>query len=135
MLPYDGRVISNFVVQALQGKSLTIYGDGNQTRSICYVDDLVEGLVALRHYQQAHPTEPIHLAYFGNVDPAAYGIRAIPLMPGDHGSGTVVISATYLSGQTLPDPDAYHWVLQYPTKLILNHSLHVFDVPDQTKQP
>jgi len=97
--------------------------------------DWGEGLVALRQYQQAHPTEPIHLAYFGNVDPAVYGIRAIPLMPGERASGTVVISATYLSGQTLPDPNAYHWVLQYPTKLILNHSLHVFDVPNQASQP
>ena len=40
----DGRVISNFIVQALRGKPLTIYGDGRQTRSFCYVDDLVEGL-------------------------------------------------------------------------------------------
>ena len=43
----DGRVVSNFVVQALQGKPLTVYGDGTQTRSFCYVDDLVDGLVRL----------------------------------------------------------------------------------------
>ena len=47
MLENDGRVISNFVVQALQGRPLTMYGNGSQTRSFCYVDDLVEGLVAL----------------------------------------------------------------------------------------
>ncbi len=47
MRPDDGRVISNFIVQALQGKELTIYGDGNQTRSFCYVSDLIEGLVRL----------------------------------------------------------------------------------------
>ncbi len=47
MRPNDGRVISNFIVQALQGKKLTIYGDGNQTRSFCYVSDLMEGLTAL----------------------------------------------------------------------------------------
>ena len=97
--------------------------------------DWGEGLIALRHYQQAHPSAPIHLAYFGNVAPGAYGIRAIPLMPNERVSGTVIVSANYLSGQTLPDPNGYHWVLQYPTKLILNHSLHVFEVPDQTKQP
>ncbi len=45
MLENDGRVVSNFIVQALKGKPLTIYGDGNQTRSFCFVDDLVRGLV------------------------------------------------------------------------------------------
>ena len=43
----DGRVVSNFIVQALRGKPLTIFGDGTQTRSFCYVDDLIEGLVRL----------------------------------------------------------------------------------------
>ena len=47
MSPYDGRVVSNFVVQALQGKPLTVYGDGSQTRSFCYISDLVRGLEAL----------------------------------------------------------------------------------------
>ncbi|BAW97420.1 NAD-dependent epimerase/dehydratase [[Synechococcus] sp. NIES-970] len=47
MLPNDGRVVSNFIVQALQGKPLTVYGDGSQTRSFCYVSDLVEGLIRL----------------------------------------------------------------------------------------
>ncbi|HCL94943.1 MAG TPA: NAD-dependent dehydratase, partial [Gammaproteobacteria bacterium] len=44
MHPDDGRVVSNFIVQALRQESLTIFGDGSQTRSFCYVDDLVEGL-------------------------------------------------------------------------------------------
>jgi len=47
MRPNDGRVVSNFIVQALQGKPLTVFGDGSQTRSFCYVDDLVLGIVAL----------------------------------------------------------------------------------------
>jgi UDP-glucuronate decarboxylase len=47
MHPQDGRVVSNFIVQALRGDDLTIYGDGRQTRSFCYVDDLVEGLLLL----------------------------------------------------------------------------------------
>jgi dTDP-glucose 4,6-dehydratase len=47
MRPNDGRVVSNFIVQALQGKSLTIFGDGTQTRSFCYADDLVRGITAL----------------------------------------------------------------------------------------
>lgn len=47
MHPNDGRVVSNFIVQALLGRNITIYGDGSQTRSFCYVDDLIEGLVSL----------------------------------------------------------------------------------------
>jgi UDP-glucuronate decarboxylase len=47
MRPDDGRVVSNFIVQALHGEPLTIYGDGSQTRSFCYVDDMVEGLIRL----------------------------------------------------------------------------------------
>ncbi len=47
MHPNDGRVVSNFIVQALQNKDITIYGDGKQTRSFCYVDDLLEGMVRL----------------------------------------------------------------------------------------
>ena len=47
MSPDDGRVVSNFIVQALRGQPITIYGDGSQTRSFCYVDDLVSGLVAM----------------------------------------------------------------------------------------
>ena len=47
MHPNDGRVVSNFIVQALRGQDITIYGDGSQTRSFCYVDDLIEGFVRM----------------------------------------------------------------------------------------
>ncbi|MBX7073468.1 MAG: SDR family oxidoreductase [Pirellulales bacterium] len=57
----DGRVVSNFVVQALSGKPLTIYGDGSQTRSFCYVDDLVEGLIRLMQYNGAEANLPHNL--------------------------------------------------------------------------
>lgn len=57
MLENDGRVVSNFIVQALRGEDLTIYGDGTQTRSFCYVDDLVEGIVRLMNTE----AETIHL--------------------------------------------------------------------------
>lgn len=47
MHPYDGRVVTNFIMQAISGEDITIYGDGSQTRSFCYVDDLIEGLIRL----------------------------------------------------------------------------------------
>ena len=47
MLPHDGLVVSNFIVQALKGESLTLYGDGSQTRSFCVFDDLIEGMTSL----------------------------------------------------------------------------------------
>lgn len=59
MLPNDGRVVSNFIVQALQGKDLTIYGDGSQTRSFCYVDDLVEGFLRLMEHHSL--TGPVNI--------------------------------------------------------------------------
>ncbi|HEX8736781.1 MAG TPA: UDP-glucuronic acid decarboxylase family protein [Pyrinomonadaceae bacterium] len=57
MLENDGRVVSNFIVQALRGEELTIYGSGEQTRSFCYVDDLVEGLIRLMNTEH----ETIHM--------------------------------------------------------------------------
>ncbi|MEK6610187.1 MAG: GDP-mannose 4,6-dehydratase, partial [Gemmatimonadota bacterium] len=56
MRPRDGRVVSNFIVQALNGEPLTLYGDGSQTRSFCYVDDLVEGILRLFERGAAEPT-------------------------------------------------------------------------------
>ncbi|HSG63918.1 MAG TPA: NAD-dependent epimerase/dehydratase family protein, partial [Gammaproteobacteria bacterium] len=60
MHPNDGRVVSNFIVQALTGKAITLYGDGDQTRSFCFVDDLVAGLIALME-TPAEVTGPINL--------------------------------------------------------------------------
>ena len=55
MLPDDGRVVSNFIVQALRGEPLTLYGDGSQTRSFCYVDDLIEGMMRLMNDEHTGP--------------------------------------------------------------------------------
>ncbi len=55
MLPDDGRVVSNFIMQALQGEPITIYGDGSQTRSFCYVDDLIDGMVKLMNGNHTGP--------------------------------------------------------------------------------
>ncbi|MGE5239729.1 MAG: UDP-glucuronic acid decarboxylase family protein [Chloroflexota bacterium] len=60
MHPSDGRVVSNFIVQALKGEPITVYGDGSQTRSFCHVDDLVEGLILFMNYDEKS-TGPINL--------------------------------------------------------------------------
>ncbi len=70
MLEDDGRVVSNFIVQALCGKPLTLYGSGEQTRSFCYVDDLVEALIRLMNVDDVH--EPVNL---GN--PGEFTIRQL----------------------------------------------------------
>ncbi len=70
MLEHDGRVVSNFIVQALRGKPLTLYGSGEQTRSFCYVDDLVEALIRLMNVDDVH--EPVNL---GN--PGEFTIRQL----------------------------------------------------------
>lgn len=71
MLPNDGRVVSNFIVQALAGEDVTVFGDGRQTRSFCYVDDLIDGLIRLMATGK-EVTGPINL---GN--PVEYEIREI----------------------------------------------------------
>lgn len=61
MLENDGRVISNFIVQAMRGEELTIYGDGTQTRSFCYVDDLIEGMIRLMNVEESsHSSIDVH---------------------------------------------------------------------------
>jgi UDP-glucuronate decarboxylase len=60
MHPSDGRVVSNFIIQALKGDPITLYGDGNQTRSFCYVDDLIDGLIRLME-SPSQVTGPINL--------------------------------------------------------------------------
>jgi len=71
MLPNDGRVVSNFIVQALNSRKITLYGDGSQTRSFCYVDDLVEGLIKVMDTQDDF-TGPVNL---GN--PGEFTIREL----------------------------------------------------------
>src|SRR4030081_1879443 len=86
MHPADGRVVSNFIVQALQNQNITIYGEGNQTRSFCYVDELVEGLVRLME-NPSTVTGPVNL---GN--PAEFTIRELAeLVIGLTGSSSTIV--------------------------------------------
>ena len=77
----DGRVVSNFLVQALEGRPLTIYGDGGQTRSFCYVDDTVEGLVRLMEYEGPLPG-PVNIGNDTETTVAALAALVKELVPG-----------------------------------------------------
>ena len=91
----DGRVVSNFIVQALRGEAVTVYGDGNQTRCFCYVDDLIDGMVRLMQYEGDDAHEPINVgstdecsmndlvACLGRVCGRALTVRSEPLPADD----------------------------------------------------
>jgi dTDP-glucose 4,6-dehydratase len=92
MRPADGRVVSNFIVQALRDEPLTVYGDGSQTRSFCYVTDEVDGIFRLFHSDRHEPTN------IGNSD--EFTIRELAeLVIAEIGSESVIVS------QPLPEDD------------------------------
>ena len=80
MHPNDGRVVSNFIVQALKGEDLTVYGDGAQTRSFCYVDDLIEGF--LRLMDQDEVTGPINIGNPGEFTMLELAEQTLKLVGG-----------------------------------------------------
>ena len=84
MHPHDGRVVSNFIMSALNGTPLTIYGDGEQTRSFCYVDDLVEGLVRMMA-TDADVTGPINLGNPGEFTMRELADEVVALVGTDPG--------------------------------------------------
>jgi UDP-glucuronate decarboxylase len=77
MLEDDGRVVSNFIVQALRGEPLTLYGEGEQTRSFCYVDDLIEGLIRLMNVENVH--DPVNLGNPGEFTIKQLGEEVIKI--------------------------------------------------------
>jgi UDP-glucuronate decarboxylase len=94
MHPADGRVVSNFIMQALKGEPITLYGDGSQTRSFCYVDDLIDGLIRLME-SPANVTGPINL---GN--PVEFTMRELAeLVLSETGSSSSIVK------QPLPQDD------------------------------
>lgn len=78
MHPNDGRVVSNFIVQALRGEDITLYGDGDQTRSFCYVDDLVEGFIRLMNTDDS-VTGPINLGNPGEFTMKELALKIVAL--------------------------------------------------------
>lgn len=82
MQPDDGRVVSNFIVQALKGEPLTVFGDGSQTRSFCYIDDMVDGLISLMNSPQ-EVTGPVNLGNPGEFTMIELAKQVIALTDSD----------------------------------------------------
>jgi hypothetical protein len=95
--------------------------------------DWGQGLIAVRDYELKHPGQSIKLAYFGSVNPALYGVRATPLAPNEPVTGKVIVGASALSGQVLPDPNSYRWLLSYPPKEMIDRTMFVYQT--QQTQP
>jgi UDP-glucuronate decarboxylase len=137
MRPGDGRVVSNFIVQALQNKPITIYGEGRQTRSFCYVDDLVEGLLRLMNCE-GDANEPVNLGNPHEVTIAELASRIVDLTR----------SASPIEHRPLPKDDPrqrcpdiaraqhlLHWRPKIGLEEGLKQTITYFDILLSGKQP
>ena len=141
MHPNDGRVVSNFIVHALQGKPITVYGDGKQTRSFCYVDDLIEGLVRLMG-TPAGVTGPINI---GNPNEMTVGELAEKVVAMVGSSATVEYHDLPSDDprQRQPDITRARQTLGWEPKIELEEGLtrtiayfrELVDAPEETARP
>jgi len=121
MLGNDGRVVSNFIVQALAGQDITIYGDGSQTRSFCYVDDLVDGLIRLMESDD-EVTGPINLGNPGEFSIKELAERVVALV----GSGSKLVYEPLPQDdptQRQPDIGKARSILGWDPKVALDEGL------------
>jgi UDP-glucuronate decarboxylase len=100
MSVHDGRVVSNFIVQALTNQPITIYGNGLQTRSLCYVDDLIEGIISLFFGKQLG--KPVNL---GNPEPITMLDLAMELIELTNSKSEIVHMPLPLDDPTNREPD------------------------------
>ncbi len=117
----DGRVVSNFIVQALRGEDLTIYGDGSQTRSFCYVDDLIEGFV--RFMGQTEIVGPMNLGNTGEFSMLQLAEQTLKLV----GGKSKIVHKSLLPAddpkQRRPDISLAKKVLKWTPKVELEEGL------------
>lgn len=100
MHPQDGRVVSNFIIQALRSEPLTVHGDGSHTRSFCYVDDLVEGLIRFMNLDPAGPS-PLEIGHTAvSASPAGTGSLTGPVNLGNPNEMTVGALAQLIKEKT-----------------------------------
>ena len=121
MHPYDGRVVSNFIMQAISGEDITVYGDGTQTRSFCFVDDLVDALIRMMNNPDAHPG-PINI---GN--PSEFTIKQLAQLCIELTGSSSKVVHLELPGddpkQRRPDISLARKVLDWEPKIQLSEGL------------
>ncbi len=120
MCPDDGRVVSNFIVQALQGQDITVYGEGQQTRSFCYVDDLIEGFIRLMNQDQT--IGPMNIGNPGEFTIMELAQKVIAMT----GSGSKIIHQPLPSDdpkQRQPDITDARRILNWEPKVSLDEGL------------
>jgi UDP-glucuronate decarboxylase len=121
MNPNDGRVVSNFVVQALRNEDITMYGDGLQTRSFCYVDDLLDGMMALMNYEGIYP-HPINIGNPGEFSMLELAEKVIQMT----GTTSKIVFQELPQDdpkQRKPDISRAKNVLGWEPKIVLNQGL------------
>jgi UDP-glucuronate decarboxylase len=129
MLPNDGRVVSNFIVQALLGEPITIHGDGSQTRSFCYVDDLVEGALRFMASETAG-AGPLNL---GNPDPISIRALAELILEMTASRSALAFAERPVDDPTRRQPDigraarALGWTPAVPLRQGLQRTIAYFD--------
>lgn len=129
MNPNDGRVVSNFIVQALKNKPLTLYGDGNQTRSFCYVDDLIDGFIRLMSMPDDY-TGPINL---GNPDEFTIGQLAKKIKELTNSKSEIIYKPLPMDDPKQRKPDItlareeLHWEPSVKLDEGLNKTIQYFD--------
>ena len=121
-IPNDGRVVSNFIVQALKGEDITIYGDGTQTRSFCYVDDLIDGLLRLMDHAPDDFTGPVNI---GNPDEIPIRQLAEKILDKVGGKGKLVFAPLPVDDpmQRCPDITLAREKLKWEPKVALDQGL------------
>jgi nucleoside-diphosphate-sugar epimerase len=123
----DGRVISNFIVQALKNEDLTVYGDGLQTRSFCYVTDLIEGLIAL--FLSSSLNEPINL---GKPEPITMKTLAENIIKITKSNSKIIYLSMPEDDPKLREPDItkatklLNWAPKVSTEQGLNQTIDYF---------
>ena len=119
--PKDGRVVSNFIVQALKGESLTVYGNGEQTRSFCYIDDLVDGLLRL---MKSNYQKPVNL---GNPEEYTVNELAKKILEVTNKEGNIIHKALPVDDpqRRCPDISRARKVLKWEPKISLKKGLEL----------